>query len=192
MTKLAIGPLTLLVPEHATRAVVARAFNGTEQEAEETPAAVISDSGLLLEVVYQRWEPAEPEGQAGQVFAIHRGDGDPVFDHLIGRSRIGVRETTHGTEWLQAEISYQKAPGARWGSRTTGLYELDELLDDSAEALLIQAGALDVGTREELLNETNRNRNQLAALFESHEPFGPLALYTLTRVLPIHRAVVDQ
>ncbi|MCA9644738.1 MAG: hypothetical protein KC492_28805 [Myxococcales bacterium] len=69
---------------------------------------------------------------------------------------------------------------------------MDELLGESAEALLVQAGALDVGTREELLNETNRNRGQLAAIFEAHEPLGPLALYTLTRVLPIHRAVVGQ
>lgn len=192
MSKLAIGPLTLLVPAQAARAVDVRGFDGTEHAAEETPAVVIADDGLLLEIVYQRWEPAEPEGQAGQVFAIHRGDGPPAFDDLIGRSRIGVRETSHGTEWLQAEISYQNRPGARWGSRSTGPYELDELLGESAEALLVQAGALDVGTREELLNETNRNRGQLAAIFEAHEPLGPLALYTLTRVLPIHRAVVGQ
>lgn len=192
MSKLAIGPLTLLVPAQAASTVIVKDFDGTEHTAEETPAAVIADDGLLLEIVYQRWEPAEPEGQAGQVFAVHRGDGPPVFDDLIGRSRIGVRETAHGTEWLQAEISYQKEPGARWGSRTTGLYELDNMLGESAEALLIQAGALDVGTREELLHETNRNRNQLAALFEAHEPLGPLALYTLTRVLPIHRAVASE
>ena len=152
MAKLAIGPLTLLEPAQAARAVDVKDFDGTEHEAEETPAVVIAESGLLLEVVYQRWEPQEPEGQAGQVFAIHHGEGPPVFDDLIGRSRIGVRETAHGTEWLQAEISYQKEPGARWGSRTTGLYELDDLLGESAEALLIQAGALDVGTREELLH----------------------------------------
>lgn len=190
--KLDIGPLTLLVPEKARRAVVVKDFDGTEHEAEETPAVIISDNGLVLEIAYQRWEPNEPDAQAGQVFALSRGDGDPSFDDLIGRSRIGIRETNHGTEWLQAEISYQKGPGARWGSRTTGLYELDDLLGGSAEALLIEAGALDVGTREELLNETNRNRGQLAAIFEAHEPLGPLALYTLTRVLPIHCSAVSQ
>lgn len=190
MSKLSIGPLTLLVPELASRAVVVKDFNGVEHAAEETPAVVVAPEGLILEIVYQRWELPTAGAQAGQVFAVHRGDGSPIFDDLIGRNRIGIRETKHGTEWLQAEVSYQKEPGARWGARATGLYELDEILGSSAEALLVQAGALDVGTREELLGETNRNRGQLAALFNAHEPLGPLTLYTLTRVLPIHQSVV--
>jgi len=179
------------VPEQVARAVVVKDFDSAENEAEETPVVIVADSGLVLEISYQRWEPSEPNVQAGQVFALYRSDGDPAFDDLIGRSRIGFRETIQSTEWLQAEISYQKEPGAHWGSRTTGLYEFYDLLGSSAEAPLIEAGALDVGTSEELMNETNRNRGQLAAIFEAHEPLGPLALYTLTRVLRIHRTVVS-
>ena len=67
--------------------------------------------------------------------------------------------------------------------------ELDDTLGGSVEAILVEAGCLGFGKRAEVLSDTSKRRNRLCARFPATEPLVPLAVYTLTRILPIHRAV---
>jgi len=75
-----------------------------------------------------------------------------------------------------------------WGNpKQTNLEELDVILGASTELFLVDLGIEEIGPKHELLGTRG---NDLAARWSPEEgPEVPLALYVLTRVLPIHRAL---
>lgn len=63
--------------------------------------------------------------------------------------------------------------------------QLSELAEQDFEELLKSHGAKAVGTREELVGETNKNRFQRAMLIEPHNMEAIAAAFTVTRVLAV-------
>ena len=186
MSRFQVGAATLLVPERGGRELKATDFGGETHDAWEMPAVVAAPDGLLMEIAYQRWDGA------GAVVALSRGDSAPVYDRLLRGERLAVMAREDGAEHVVADLLHwdpAKGPNG-WGSAKKATpEELDSTLGRSAETLFFEAGALDFGTRAEVLGDkSNAYKNRLAVLFPGYKPLGPLAVYVLTRVLPIVKA----
>jgi hypothetical protein len=186
MSKFVIGPAILLVPDHGGREHQVTDFSGESREAWEMPAVVAAPDGLLMEIAYQRWDGA------GAVVALSRGDSAPAYDRLLHGERLSVKAREDGTEHVVADLlQWDPTEGPNgWGScRKAAPTDLDSMLGEPAAALLFEAGALDFGTRAKVLGDrSNAYKNRLAVVFPGYEPLGPLAVYVLTRVLPIVKA----
>ncbi|MGE3326386.1 MAG: hypothetical protein AB7N61_13390 [Acidimicrobiia bacterium] len=186
MSRFEIGLATLLVPDHGGRELQVTDFGGDTHDAWEMPAVVAAPDGLLMEIAYQRWDGA------GAVVALSRGDSAPAYDRLIRGERLSVKAREDGAEHVVADLlQWDPTEGPNgWGSAKKATpEELDSTLGASAETLLFQAGALDFGTRAKVLGDrSNAYKNRLAVVFPGYEPLGPLAVYVLTRVLPIVKA----
>lgn len=186
MSRFEVGPATLLVPDRGGRELQVTAFGGEVHDAWEMPAVVAAPDGLLMEIAYQRWD------DAGAVVALSRGDSAPAYDRLLHGERLSVKVRDDGAEHVVADLlRWDPAAGPNgWGScKKAAPKELDSTLGASAETLVFQAGAIDFGTRAKVLGDTsNGYKNRLAVVFPGYEPLGPLAVYVLTRVLPIVKA----
>jgi hypothetical protein len=183
MARLQIGPLALLVPERGGREVNVKDFAGNDQLAWETPAVVVGPEDLLLEAGYRRWD------DGGMVVLLSRGDSHPAFDRLLHGERLGVKAENSGTEFVEADLLRWNLEENWGGSRMATIAELDDTLGSSAEALFVEAGCLGFGRRADVLGDDSMRRNRLCARFAATEPVGALAVYTLTRILPIQLAV---
>jgi hypothetical protein len=185
MSRFEIGPATLLVPDHGGRELQVTDFGGEVHDAWEMPA-VVAAPGLLMEIAYQRWEGA------GAVIALSRGDSAPAYDRLLQGERLSVKAREDGAEHVVADLlQWDPTEGPNgWGSAKKATpEELDSTLGGSAETLFFEAGALDFGTRARVLGDrSNAYKNRLAVVFPGYQPLGPLAVYVLTRVLPIVKA----
>lgn len=185
MSRFEIGPIVLMVPDHAGIGVEATDFEGASHHAVEAAGVVAGDPGMLLETVHQGWD------LGGQAFVASRGDSSPGYDRLVGRLRLGMKSAAPGVQFCELGIVQSDAKNPFGSVRQATLTELDFLLGDSAAALFTEAGALDVGTREEVLGDTSRRRNYLCVTFQSGDSTVPLVAHTLTRVLPVFLREAD-
>ncbi|WP_121258926.1 hypothetical protein [Nocardioides ferulae] len=122
------------------------------------------------------------------VVTLSRGDSPPEYDRLLHGERLGVKSLGDGTDLVEADLMRWDATKGWGGSTMATPAELDDTLGGSAEALLVEAGGLAFGKRAEVFGDTSRRRNRLCATFPATEPLGPLAVYVLTRILPIVEA----
>lgn len=177
--RIEIGPVVLLVAHHARRYVDVEDMGGAPRRAVETPAVVAGPGETLLEIAHRRWD------DGGQVVCRSRTDSAPAFDRLLHGVRLGVHDVGGGTDACEMRLLHWDA-AAGWGNvRKATRDQLDEVLDGDVADLLIGAGALDLGTREEVLFDDGRRRSYVVVTFPAGDPVVPLAAYTLTRVLPI-------
>ena len=71
---------------------------------------------------------------------------------------------------------------------TTKLASLEELnagAQLNCEEILLDAGALRVGTKRELLGDESKRSSFLIAIFEKENERVPIAAYALTKILPL-------
>jgi hypothetical protein len=186
MSRFQVGAATLLVPYHGGRELQVTDFGGETHDAWEMPAVVAAPDGLLMEIAYQRWDGA------GAVVALSRGDSAPAYDRLLHGARLSVMAREDGAEHVKADLLHwdpTEGPNGWGNAKKATPEELDSTLGRSAETLFFEAGALDFGTRAEVLGDkSNAHKNRLAVVFPGYEALGPLAVYVLTRVLPIVKA----
>jgi hypothetical protein len=177
--RIGIGRVVLLVAHHAQRQVDVEDMVGAPRRAVETPAVVAGPQETLLELAHHRWD------DGGQVVCRSRTDSAPAFDRLLHGARLGVRDVGEGNDACEVGLLHWEA-GKGWGNvRKATREQLDDVLEDDVADLLIGCGALDLGTKEEVLFDDGRRRNYLAATFPAGDSVVPLTVYTLTRVLPI-------
>src|SRR3954469_12207175 len=98
MSRFAIGPATLLVPDHGGRQLHVTDFSGEVHDAWEMPAVVVAPDGLLMEIAYQRWDGA------GAVVALSRGDSAPAYDRLLRGERLSVKAREDGAEHVVVDL----------------------------------------------------------------------------------------
>lgn len=125
------------------------------------------------------WPQARPE-----VRAIEMVDGLSKYERLMKAGRLSLIPVEGGL-WL-AEMNVMKFNDRNYQTlnRPTES-ELEFLAGGDAYELLRSCGAKKIGTREELVGETSRTRNALAALFEANDTKAVAAMYTLTRIMAI-------
>ena len=177
--RIEIGRVVLLVAHHARRRVDVEDMRGAPRRAVETPAVVAGPQETLLELAHYRW------GDGGQVVCRSRTDSAPAFDRLLHGARLGIQDVGGGTDACEVGLLHWE-PARGWGNVHKATREqLDEVLGDDVADLLLGVGALDVGTKADVLFDDGRRRNYIAATFPAHDAVVPLAAYTVTRVLPI-------
>lgn len=182
MARISVGACALLVPDAVERDVVATDHAGKVWAATEVPAVVSGPKGTLIELAYRRWE-----GE-GQITTASRGDSGAAFDRLMSGARLGVRDRGDGTDACDIGLlRWDQSRGPQgWGNPSKATFEeLDGVLGGPSGALLVECGAHDYGSRADVLLDSSTRRNWLTATFPASDPLGPLAVYVLTRVLPI-------
>ncbi|MBC9820517.1 hypothetical protein [Terrabacter sp. MAHUQ-38] len=180
MSRLQIGPAVLMVPDHGGTEVETTDMGGDAQHALEV-AGVVAAGDVLLELTYQRWE------DGGQCAVTSRVDSPPEYERLVNRLRMGVRASDDGTDVCELGIAKWDHKNPFGSMRQATVADLDAALDGSASAFLVEAGALDTGTRAEVLGDQGRRRNYLCARFPAGDPLGPLVAFVITRIVPMLR-----
>jgi hypothetical protein len=182
VSRLELGPLVVMVPEHAGREVDATDFSGETHVAQEFPAAVAGPGNVLIELAYRRWD------EAGHVVTLSRGDSPPAYDRLVSGVRMGVQDLGDGRDFCELDkLSWDRQKA--WGTmKSAQQIDFDRMLRESAEVVLVEAGAFNFGSREQVLGDESRRRNRLCTTFPAYDPVAPLVAYALTRILPIFAA----
>lgn len=165
-----------------------QSFNGTPiaEEAKEPEIGklksfrVTTTDTLVLKVGIVSW----PSGSF-DLIPYEKVNGLMKHDFLESRGRTSLYVQENG-DWmfvLRALKWNEKQQKPNLADAT--LAQLSELAEQDFEELLKSQGAKAVGTREELVGETNRNRFQLAMLIEPHNMEAIAAAFTVTRVLAV-------
>jgi hypothetical protein len=124
-----------------------------------------------------------------EVFAPEREEGNhPRFDGIVGRLRLGVH-TLGPISYIMLGVVALPEGGRRASMRWPALPEISESAGAPLDETLVGAGALRVGTREEVLGDDGTQRQRIAATFDPMgAPHVPAMAFVLTRVAPIARA----
>ena len=183
MASVAIGPLTLHTNDIGWLPTQASSFAQGKVHGRAYPAVVTGPGGLELDI--EIFVSDAGEGM------VHSPDpaGVPVDYARLGHgARLGVYQHDE-TTWVIKQLRLLAfTPSTGWGNpRRTSLEELDGLLGSSVEVLLSDHGLTEIGPKEEVLG--SRGQDIVALWPADSGPELPLACYTLTRVLPIFRAM---
>lgn len=125
------------------------------------------------------WPNARPE-----VRSVEFVDGLSKYKRLEGAGRWSLIPVGKG-QWL-GELNIMKYNGQERPTlcRPT-TEELNQLAGGDAQALLLQHGALKVGTREALIGDQTRQRNSPALLVREGDVTAIAAGFAVTRVMAI-------
>ncbi|MBS1632385.1 MAG: hypothetical protein JST10_07415 [Bacteroidetes bacterium] len=114
------------------------------------------------------------------------GSNDPRLNTVIGRMRLSVYDFDEGSDWISlktAVLKNQQPPHATLHQCSYDYYR--DFLRIDLEKEIGYFGRFQLGTKEELLNEDGRNRNDLCVLFEKNNTLLPVAAFTLSRIASI-------
>ena len=125
------------------------------------------------------WPAAKPE-----VRHIQFLEGLEKYQRLIRAGNLGVLPLSDD-HWLVQLRAMRFNSKDRSTLSNVTLNDLDNLLEGDSKGALMQHGALEVGTREEIFGDTSRNRNVLSMKFQAHDVKPVAVAYALTRVLAV-------
>ena len=132
-----------------------------------------------IHVGFTKWS----NGQA-DVVGLAKVSGPDVYERLTRAGRMQVATTISGQFSVRLQALRYKEPGrANLASITWD--ELNKLLGASATEMLKSFGATELGTAEQILNVSNKTKNQLAMIYPNDCSEAAFAAYALTRVLPL-------
>ena len=184
-----VGPLAIHGPGESEETQI-RSFGDKVVPATAIPWQVRGPGGLafLVKVLLIDDEPGEGEeaSEFGQVFCESRLSSPVEWDQVVRRLRVGIRPTESGHLTVDLRAAMPKPePGHRAGRKVLSLQQLEELLELDPAAVLQQAGALAVGTRQEVLQDQSKNRGWPCITFERNDLLTPVAAFVLTTLLPL-------
>jgi hypothetical protein len=127
-----------------------------------------------------QWPDADPE-----VIFVDAVDGDSKYERLQRAGRMGIL-TKFGDFWLIELTAMKINPDKGWANLAGASFDhLKVFLGGDAGELLMNRGALGVGTRESLVGDQSRNRNVLALTCEAGNLEVIATAFVVTRVLAI-------
>jgi hypothetical protein len=145
---------------------------------------VESSDGLNAVFGVVTWSSASPE-----VRIIEFLSGTPSHEDLKSRGRMSVVLSKDG-KWLVElrAMQFDKAKGY-YNLKNYDLVSLDDLIEGNFRELASSLGALRLGTREDIDQETNKRKSYLAMVVEPGD-LKPLAFaFAVTRALTIVKQV---
>lgn len=153
---------------------------GAEAQAGTAVAALVAaPDGAQLEIGLTTWD----DGSA-DLRMFGRLGGPITYDRLASGVRMGVR--LGGEErWCELRILEYGDPTAKPTMVKADWAEFDAMLGADTREWLTALPTVRVGTRQELFDETNKRRFELALACEGDDPLPLFAAYVLTRVLPV-------
>jgi hypothetical protein len=117
---------------------------------------------------------------------IHTFDnGLQKHERLKSAGRMSILTAKDGNWLVELTALKYSAAGDRPTLKVPTLEELNELVSQDFTELMLTLGALRLGTRAEIDDETSKRRNYLAMLVKPNDLDPILAAYTATRVLSL-------
>lgn len=179
MDSVTVGPLRVKMMTSVTDKAVPMS-GGDAIEAVQHLAFITGPDGIALETAY-----IEFSDNSRDVRIVEIGDTPNPYLRLAHGGRLGIYE--YGNQ-LFCELRAMKLKEGAWSNlQRTNSDELETWLGSSLSDFLDLIGATSIQTREELFGDLGRRRNELAAGFSKNNPLSPIALYALTRPLPLLR-----
>ena len=159
-------------------------LSGLEARGEQRIYAVDGDGGLTLCLGHVRWRHGEEEVRVATRPAV-----PSALAALLDDQRLAVEPWG----WGHAHVSLDPLRLERGLFEETAYVrpqpcseaELDGAAGLSVRPLLLGAGALAVGTRQEVLGECDERRHRLSATFPREAGIVPVLAFVLTRVAPL-------
>ena len=144
-------------------------------------ALITSKDGLSLEVAYMKFASGERD-----IRVLDVTDSPNPYIRLGHGGRLGAHP--FGANKFFCELRMMKLTDEKWGN-PVGVDEvtIDQILGYSASALFKELGGSSISTREKLVGDTARRRNELAVSFDQTNFQVPLAAYAITRPLAMLR-----
>ena len=174
-----VGPVSIEITE-SFQACRGKSMGGEEElDGQRLLAYMRTPDGGDIHVGFTKWA----DGLA-DVVGLVKVSGPDVFERLTKAGRMQVAPTSSGHNSIRLKALRYKEPGhANLASITWD--DLNKLLDSNASEMLKSFGAIDLGTAEEILNVTNKTKNQLAMVSPQGNHEALFAAYALTRVMPL-------
>ena len=136
------------------------------------------DLDMVLGLV--TWPAAKPE-----VRSIEFIDGLKKYERLSKAGRLGILPFNEAGFWI-AELRAMKIATNAWPTLNSVTFEeLSIMAQSDAASLLLENGALELGTRAELFGDTSRRKNYLAMKCKAGDTKVVAVAFALTRVLPV-------
>jgi len=151
-----------------------------EQSATLTSFRVESSDELNLIVGLLEWPQANPEVKVIDLLA-----GLEKHNELEQRGRMSITPARDGNWLVVLSVLKYNVDKDRFTLHAGHLDQIDEYLGQSFEELLLAVGALRVGTRAEIDEETARTANQLAVVVTPGDIQTLAVTYTVTRALAV-------
>lgn len=151
---------------------------GDPIEASQYLAFVTGPDGIALEVAYLIFSNGDRD-----VRVIETGDTPSPYARLGHGGRLGVYPYS---DKQYCEVRAMKLRDESWSNlqRATRI-EIETWLGSNVNDFLASVGASKLATRESLISDNGRRRKELAVSFASDNYIAPLAIFSLTRPLPL-------
>lgn len=150
------------------------------QTGELTTFRVTSSDELNMIVGLISWNDSDPEVKPIDILS-----GLDKHNELMQRGRMSIGNSKDGN-WLVTLSVLKYSPGKdRFTLHGGHLTEINEYLDQDFKALLLEVGALRVGSRREIDGETSKSAGDFAAVIKPGDIRTLAVAYTVTRPLAI-------
>ena len=179
---ISIGSLRLHGPDQE-QAGNLDGFDGSKMDATLIPWNVYGHAGLHFSIQVAMIDEGTAN-EVGQVVCTSRNQSPQIWDDVVQRLRIGIRDAGEG-QWIMDLRSVERPGGARAGRKVWSLAEYQSKTGINLQQTLKQLGAIAVDTRQALIDDKSRNRNIPAALFQAGDAQVPAAAWALTTLVPL-------
>jgi hypothetical protein len=174
-----VGPVSIEINSNFQPCRGKPMVGDTELDGKRLLAYMRTPDGGDIHVGFTEWSDGQTD-----VVGLAKVSGPDVYDRLTKAGRMQVASTSSGNNSVRLQALRYKEPGhANLASITWE--DLNSLLGSNATEMLKSFGAIDLGTAGEILDVTNRTRNQLAMIFPGDQHQAVFAAYALTRILPL-------
>lgn len=151
-----------------------------EQPGQATIFRVTTSDELDLQYAIVSWPNANRE-----VCFFDWFDGDTKYENLSkGTGRLAISTAGENEVFQLRAMKYNKA-SKKANLAGVSLEKLSEWAQTDIIALLKEYGAIEVGTKEQLIGEDNKTKNILSVLIPKGNNIAVAVAFTVTRVLAI-------
>ena len=153
----------------------------TEEDVDGTAVLyrVVGPGDVELELGDIAWDNGERS-----LMIIDRLNAPARFDGLVRRLRMTVQQSDQG---LCVELSMARlAKSGRPSLMKADLTAFSEEINVDVSRSLLSAGALLVGTKEDLLGVRHQRRQYWCAVFEVGQEHVPAVAFLLMRIIPVY------
>jgi hypothetical protein len=178
------GPLDLREEE-------ATSTNGETQLAEVSVYRYRCDSAVDLEIGFYLFPDLE---NPGMIVTTNRFNSPQEWDSIVGRLRQGVLGLKEDQEsfGIQVRMAKPKGDNPKWPTRhMTSEVELNKVCGFDVPKLLRNYGVISIGTRQALLGDKSKTRNQLYMRVPADDPTAAVLIYTVSTILPFRKFLME-
>jgi hypothetical protein len=106
-----------------------------------------------------------------------------------GRLRLGISKTgvAEGNQWCELRVARVKTGSEGWSNLINANFEdLRRITgSDPTQLFVNNTGAVQIGTKRDLLKRTDNTRDRVCLVFPSKNKLAPLVAFACTRIMPL-------